>query len=96
MWLVQGSIAQCVIHGMAHDIQKEQCASSGVTWRYQEPGAGVGKLDWIHVRHVVVAMYSPGKDVPAAAVLPNSTHQGRNVNSTYLFPIADVKVVYRR
>ena len=74
--------------------KKQKAAASDVLQRYHEPGAGAENLDWIGVS--VVAVYSPGKDVPAAAVLPNSKHHRRNVNPTYLFPIAGGKVVYRR
>ena len=86
----------CAVRGPQHGswCPKRTVCNSGYNMSYQEPGAGVGNLDWIGVS--VVAMYSPGKDVPAAAVLPNSKHHRRNVNPTYLFPIAGGKVVYRR
>jgi hypothetical protein len=32
MWLVQRSISQCVVHGMAHGIRREQCVTPDVTW----------------------------------------------------------------
>lgn len=77
MWLIKRSIAQGVIHGMAHGVQNGQRATPDVTSEIPRARCWGRKLGLD--RRVVVAMYGPGKGLPAAAVNPNLPHRRRNV-----------------